>query len=194
MAEAVMADMSLDEARRKAAINLFTQGKSADFDIDAVLEQFRRECHGRSTLLGMFIEIQLQAAYADGALDPSEDRLLRHVCRVLGVSELDYRRLERMVRAQASGQAGASGAGAGGGRQRASSQAGMSLNDAYAVLGVDAKANDAEIKRAYRRLLSQHHPDKLVSKGLPEEMMKVAAQKTHEIRQAYERVREARAS
>ena len=62
----------------------------------------------------------------------------------------------------------------------------------YGVLGVSKNASDAEVKRAYRRLLSQHHPDKLVSKGLPEEMMKVAAQKTHEIRQAYEQIREAR--
>ena len=66
------------------------------------------------------------------------------------------------------------------------------LDDAYAILGVDAQAGEAEIKRAYRRLLSQHHPDKLVAKGLPEEMMKMATQKTHEIRQAYEAVREAR--
>jgi DnaJ like chaperone protein len=62
------------------------------------------------------------------------------------------------------------------------------------VLGVAEKATDAEVKRAYRRLLSQHHPDKLVSKGLPEEMMKLAAQKTHEIRQAYEIVTEARSA
>ena len=75
--------------------------------LDGVLEQFRRECHGRSTLIGMFIEIQLQAAYADGSLDPQEDRLLRHICNRLGVSELDYRRLERMVRASAPAGAGA---------------------------------------------------------------------------------------
>jgi DnaJ like chaperone protein len=187
MAEAVMAEMSLDSARRKAAINLFSQGKSNDFDLDAVLEQFRRECHGRSTLIGMFVEIQLQAAYADGRLDPQEDRLLRHICARMGVSELDYRRLERMVRAQ-QGYAGARGTGSrAGGAPRA-----PSLQDAYAVLGVSKDASDAEVKRAYRRLLSQHHPDKLVSKGLPEEMMKVAAQKTHEIRQAYEQIREAR--
>ncbi|OQX47943.1 MAG: molecular chaperone DjlA, partial [Candidatus Sedimenticola endophacoides] len=70
--------------------------------------------------------------------------------------------------------------------------AGLVLDDAYAILNVSADATDAEVKRAYRRLLSQHHPDKLVAKGLPDEMMKVAAQKTHEIRQAYERVKEAR--
>ncbi|HOP17209.1 MAG: co-chaperone DjlA [Gammaproteobacteria bacterium] len=188
MAETVMAEMSLDATKRKAAINLFHQGKSDQFDLDAVLQQFRRECHGRSTLIGMFIEIQLQAAYADGSLDPAEDRLLRYVCDGLGVSELDYRRLERMVRAERGfgGQAG----GRGQGRTGAGSR--PSLDDAYQVLGVQRDASDADVKRAYRRLLSQHHPDKLVSKGLPEEMMRVASQKTHEIRQAYEQIRESR--
>ena len=61
-----------------------------------------------------------------------------------------------------------------------------------AVLGVDASTSDVEVKKAYRRLLSQHHPDKLVSKGLPDEMMKVAAQKTHEIKQAYELIKQER--
>ena len=80
------------------------------------------------------------------------------------------------------------------GRQQgagASSQ-GPSASDAYAILGVSAKASDKDVRRAYRRLLSQHHPDKLVSKGLPEEMMKVAAKKTHEIKQAWETVKRER--
>lgn len=188
MAEAIMADMSLDAAKRKTAINLFHQGKSPDFALEAVLEQFRHECHGRSTLIGMFVEIQLQAAYADGRLDPAEDRLLLHICTRLGVSEFDYRRLERMVRAELGFRQRAGGAGA----RHAPASARPSLGAAYQVLGVDAAASDAEVKRAYRRLLSQHHPDKLVSKGLPEEMMKVATQKTNEIRKAYERIREAR--
>jgi DnaJ like chaperone protein len=188
VAESLMAEMALDAAKRQAAINLFRQGKAEDFDLDGVLDQFRRECHGRVTLIGMFIEIQLQAAYADGQLSRSEDRLLAHICGRLGVSELDYRRLERMIRAQR---------GFHGQRQRDGARQGQpaarpKLADAYQLLGVDAQASDADVKRAYRRLLSQHHPDKLVSKGLPEEMMKVAAQKTHEIRQAYERIREAR--
>ena len=67
------------------------------------------------------------------------------------------------------------------------------LDQAYAVLGVAPKATDAEVTRAYRRLLSQHHPDKLVSKGLPEEMIKLATEKTHEIRQAHETITRARA-
>ena len=132
----------------------------------------------------MFIEIQLQAAYADGTLDPAEQRLLLEICKRLGIPEFAFRRLERMIQAErhyGRGTGGRSGRGAG-----------PTLNDAYAILNVKTDASDAEVKRAYRRLLSQHHPDKLVSKGLPEEMMKMATQKTHEIRQAYEQVKEAR--
>ena len=68
----------------------------------------------------------------------------------------------------------------------------MSLDDAYAMLDIGRGASDAEVKKAYRRLMSQHHPDKLVSKGLPEEMIKLATEKTQEIRKAYDLVRESR--
>ena len=179
LAEQVMAQMELNPDMRETAIRLFNEGKSPDFPLEEVISQFRRECHGRTTLIQMFLEIQLQGAYADGRLDSSEDTLLLRICGQLGISEIEYRRLERMIRAEA----GFGGAG---------QPAGPSVADAYAVLGVDAGASDAEIKKAYRRLLSQHHPDKLVSKGLPEEMMKVAAQKTHEIKQAYERIKQER--
>jgi len=182
VAEQVMAQMELTPEIRETAIRLFNEGKAAAFPLDEVVGQFRRECHGRTTLIQMFLEILLAAAYADGAIDRAEDRMLLHICGLLGIAESEYRRLERMVQAEA----GFGGAGVGG------QAAGPSVADAYALLGVNAGASDADIKKAYRRLLSQHHPDKLVSKGLPEEMMKVAAQKTHEIKQAYERIKQER--
>jgi len=180
LAEAVMTQMELSPDMRAAAIGLFHEGKSDAFDLDAVLEQFRRECHRRLTLMQMFLEIQIQAAYADGPPNASEDRLLLSICGKLGIPEFLYRRLEQLVRFQQE----FAGAQSRGGRQ--ASPTGPTLEQAYQVLGLTSKASDAEVKRAYRRLVSQHHPDKLVSKGLPEEMMKLAAQKTHEIRQAYE--------
>ena len=63
------------------------------------------------------------------------------------------------------------------------------LKAAYQVLGVAETASDAEVKKAYRRLMNQHHPDKLVAKGLPEEMMKLATEKTQEIKNAYEQIK-----
>ena len=67
-----------------------------------------------------------------------------------------------------------------------------SIEDAYKTLGIDESLSDKEVKRAYRRLLAQHHPDKLVAKGLPEEMQKLANEKTQEIIQAYEAIKKHR--
>ena len=188
LAEAVMRQMDLDAEVRRTAMRLFQQGKENDFPLDQVLQQFRHECHRRTTLIQMFMEIQIQAAYADGRMDPAEERLLLHICKQLGIPEFVFRRLEKMVQAElhATGQPGA------GGRKAARRPVGLTLEDGYAILNIDAGVSDAEVKKAYRRLTSQHHPDKLVAKGLPEEMMKLAAQKTHEIRQAYELIKEAR--
>ena len=66
------------------------------------------------------------------------------------------------------------------------------LDQAYAQLGLTSKASDAEIKRAYRKLVSQYHPDKLVSHGLPEEMMEVAKNRVRDINTAYDRIKQAR--
>lgn len=183
LAEAVMTEMDLTAELRRTAIDLFNQGKQPGFDLEAVLDQFRRECHRRHTLIQMFVEIQIQAAFADRTMDPAERALLLHICRHLGVPEFVFGRLVERIRAELhfAGRS-AEGTAAGGG----------TLADAYALLGVTERDEPEQIKKAYRRLMSQHHPDKLVSKGLPEEMMRLAAQKTREIRQAYEQVRAAR--
>ena len=186
LAEAVMSQMSLSTEMRQTAIRLFNEGKAADFPLDDVIEQFRQECHRRQTLIQMFMEIQIQAAFADGHMDKQEESVLLHVCRLLHISEFTFRLLVQRVRVEAQ----YAGAGAGG-RAQAQPQT-LSLENAYAILNVSADASDSEVKRAYRRLISQHHPDKLVSKGLPEEMMKVAAKKTDEIKKAYERIKQAR--
>ena len=62
------------------------------------------------------------------------------------------------------------------------------------MLGIPASASDEEIKKAYRRQMNQHHPDKLVAKGLPEEMLKIATEKTQEIKAAYELIKRSRRS
>ncbi|MBK1705689.1 co-chaperone DjlA [Halochromatium glycolicum] len=201
LAENIMTQLRLSPEMRSAAIKLFQQGKEPDFDLNAVVETFRRECRGQRALIQMFLEVQLQAAYVDGEPNPGQRRVLNQIRSGLRIPEILFRQLETLVRLQrqfgasAGAGAGAQGArgGAGGGWRQAPSR-GPSLKEAYALLGVSPKDSDATVKRAYRRLLSEHHPDKLVSKGLPEEMMKMAAQKTHEIRRAYEMIQEARAT
>ena len=68
--ESVMSQMQLSAEQRKVAIDLFQQGKDPDYDLKAVVEQFRIECRRRTNLMRMFVEIQLHAVYADGEVHP----------------------------------------------------------------------------------------------------------------------------
>lgn len=184
LAEAVIQKMQLTPDQRDAAIRLFNQGKQSDFDLDGTLRQFRDECRRRTNVIQMFIEIQLQAAYADGDLDQAEEQLLLHMCTILGIPEQRFRLLERMLRGGQRSQQRAGGS--------APRQDGMSLADAYEILGVSKDASDDEVKKAYRRLMSQHHPDKLAGRGMPESMREMAEEKSREIIAAWERIEEAR--
>ncbi|MDX1467121.1 MAG: DnaJ domain-containing protein, partial [Halomonas sp.] len=129
-------------------------------------------------LLQVFLQVQLAAITADGELHPAEHEMLLRVARGLGCSEAEIAQIEAMLRGGPQGAA----------------EHGLSLEDAYRVLGVEAEASDAEIKKAYRRLMSENHPDKLAAKGLPESMRELAKERTSEIGNAYERIRKARAA
>ena len=189
MASAIMREMRLSEPQRKAAIELFNQGKNPATDIAQPLAEFRRVA-GSSQLVTMFLEIQLQAAYVDGGLTHAERAIFRQVCDLLGVGQLAFELLHKRFQAQqAYYHSGHYQHQPGGNWQQPNRN---ELKQAYEILGVAETASDAEVKRAYRKLMSQHHPDKLVAKGLPEEMMEVAKQKAQEIQGAYDRIRENR--
>jgi DnaJ like chaperone protein len=63
------------------------------------------------------------------------------------------------------------------------------LQQSYAALGLKEDASAQEIKKAYRKLVSQYHPDKLVSQGLPEEMMEMSKKRVREINAAYDKIK-----
>lgn len=174
LAQQVMQHMQLSEDMIKVAKDLFNQGKQDNFNLDEVLDQFRTETHRRTHLIRMFLEIQVQAAYADGVFDKSEHNALKYIAQKL---HFPLHELENLIQQFAASKSG-------------SKQ--TSVEDAYKILGVEESHSDKEIKRAYRRLLAQHHPDKLVAKGLPEEMQKLANEKTHEIITAYEAIKKHR--
>lgn len=172
-ARAVMAQFRLSETDVRRAIELFTQGKASDFPVNAALRELALASARRMDLRLMFVQIQLQTALLGGGLNPASRAILLHCCQVLGISEYQFAQMESLLRMQ-SRPAGAP-------RSEAAS-----LTEAYQVLGVPASVSDGEVTKAYRRLMNQNHPDKLVAKGLPESMMKAAEEKTRSIRAAYE--------
>lgn len=179
MAKRVMSQMQLSPEQQKAAIDLFNEGKQDSFPVNDILDQFRRECPRRRNLLQMFLEILISTAFADGTLDAAEKQALDNIANRLGFDSAYLDQLINMVGAQQnySGAANTTTA---------------SISYAYTMLGISSSATDADVKKAYRRLMNQHHPDKLVSKGLPEEMLKLATEKTQEIRAAYDQIKQSR--
>lgn len=182
LARHIMTRMGLDETQRLEAMRLFNEGKTPDYDIMPLLEELHEVIGRRTTLAQIFLEIQLQTAYADGDLSASEQRVIQLICKALGINTLQFELINQRIKAQMHFSRG---------RSAAQSQ-GPSLAQAYKVLGVDAKTSEADLKKAYRRLMNQHHPDKLVAKGLPEEMMSIAKEKTQEIQEAYELIKRER--
>jgi DnaJ like chaperone protein len=204
-AESVMERMDLTPALRRAAILFFNQGKNPGFDLESALDELRQSGLGQGSLRQIFLEVQLGAAYADGDPTATQREVLDRIRRSLQVPAGTFDRTERLIRLQQQVLHGAwtrgwgdgpgqarGGAGAQGNRREPA--ASSSLAGAYATLGVDPGASEADVKRAYRRLMNRHHPDKLMSRGAPEEAVKLASQKTQEIRRAYEAVTRARAA
>ncbi|BES72373.1 co-chaperone DjlA [Marinobacter nanhaiticus D15-8W] len=180
VAETLFSRLRLSDAQRETAKAAFQRGKAADFDLEGELEQLLRVTRGQRALLQMFLQVQVSAVAADGEVHPAEHQMLLRIARKLGIPEAQVEQLEAMLR-------GARGGAASGGPST-----GQQLADAYKVLGVSESASDAEIKKAYRKLMSQNHPDKLAGRGLPESMREMAEEKTREISHAYDVIKAAR--
>jgi DnaJ like chaperone protein len=180
--ETLFRQMRLDAAQRREAIDLFKRGAAPDFDPQPVVAAFMDVCRGRRLLTQTLLLFLVSLALADHTLDAAERRVLGRLAQLLGFGEAQLEQLLRMARAQEHFH-GEAGAGV---------QPGTSLEDAYAALGVDPGVDDRELKRAYRRLMSEHHPDKLIARGVPEDMLRVATERAQEIQAAYDMVRRAR--
>ena len=175
LASQVMQQMHLNQQQRIVAINLFNEGKKPHFPVHEVLAQFKKEIFRRRNLLQMFLEIVVATALSDGRMDMRERHVLEEIASDLGYTQKQFNELLLRL----SGQTQFT--------EKVSPE--EKLVAAYKLLGVTGNESDADIKRTYRKQMNQHHPDKLVSKGLPEEMIDIATQKTQDIKNAYELIR-----
>ena len=188
----VISRLNLPNGVHQEAVALYNEGKKPGFDLNQVVLPFFTVCRYQTHLLEMFLEIQLFAAFNEGELYPSKQQILLSICRLLELSRADFDRILSTIRAEYHFNRENKNAGVGsvgGAAKVARADVSGNVDDAYAILNLSPNASNDEIKQAYRRLTSMHHPDKLVAKGLPEEMLKIAENKTHEIRLAYERIR-----
>ena len=201
-ARAIMDHLQLNAAQRQSAMDCFTEGKQPDFLVEAAIATFQHACRDQPAMLQPWLELLLNVAYADGDLHPQTHGHLLFIADRLGVHRLQFETLHTLFRAQrwahqskANGFGGAGYSGAQSEQHthsRRPTTAVNSLSQAYTVLGLKRDANPDEIKLAYRRLIKQHHPDKLASRSVSSAEMVYATEKTREITAAYNRIREAR--
>jgi DnaJ like chaperone protein len=186
-AREVMSELRFDPGQVQEAIACFSAGKLPGFDAGAELAGLVRACRGRSDLARMFLEIQVRAALAGNNLEGPVRPLLGRIAAQLGVSTLEFVHIETVLRIQRGAFRGQRPPGAASGPARDAQ-----LAAAYRVLEASAGATDEEVAKAYRRQLQRHHPDKLKAHGLPESMLAHAKQRTQQIIEAWELIRERR--
>lgn len=197
LANSLMSQLQLDDNGRRLAQEAFRRGKESDFPIRQVIREFRTGCGQRADLLRMFLSVQIQAAFADGELHANEQEVLFVVAEELGLSRAQFQQMLMMEMAARQFRSGFQQGGysqqsyqqyqqQGSYQQYQRAQQGPTVDDAYKVLGVSASDEQQTVKRAYRRLMNENHPDKLVAKGLPPEMLEMAKEKTQQIQAAYD--------
>jgi len=186
MAQTTMEELGLNNTQQQAAETYFNQGKNPGFDLDKMMSQFYKATYNNSELIKLFLEIQYNAAQVDG-LSFKKQAALNKVLHHFGFASLNkqyrfYEDFSNHSRNQYSHQQHSSS------NYQPNQNARNTLEHAYGILEVPTSANKQEVKRAYRKRMSQNHPDKLIAQGLSEEKIKIANEKTQKICKAYEQI------
>jgi len=188
--EGIMQHMKLNHDLRQKAIQLFNQGKDPAYNIEKALSQFGRMARRSLSLKQIFLEMLIDVAEADGMISRDEQEMIERTCHLIGYP---VQLLYAMMKMRGFKSAGGYQQGQRGTSNQSSNSRPVNRNapfNPYQVLGVEQSDNKSTIRKAYKRLMSQHHPDKLVSKGLPPEMMKVAEEKAKQIQLSWEKVKD----
>lgn len=158
----VRSELRVSAEDRKIIAGLFNQAKNTPDDAAAVARQFKSLMGGQPQVLHMMVHLLFRIALADGKFHPAEEAFILQVSQIFGFSQMEYEQIKALF---------------------------IKKNDrAYTILGLTSQASDAQVKAAYKKLVMEYHPDKLMAKGVPEDFIKIANEKMAEINNAYDQI------
>jgi DnaJ like chaperone protein len=221
IARGLMAELKLSKDEQSMAIRAFTEGKNPEFPLAHTLNVFFKDFRNNIALREWFVRLQIQAALAGDGISKIIDNLLHATAAQLDIPKRRVVELvreaqifnsfaaygrktrnssnyyQRQKYSRYSNEYDENFA-----RQKRSNYRRTQrpsrpnqndlLAEAYILLGVSAADSSKDITRAYRRLLSQHHPDKMIGRGAGKAEREFANAKTIEIRKAFELIKERR--
>ena len=174
-ARTVMHRIGLGPARVRNAMNWFEDGKRADFPLLQTMRHTRRVAARNPELRLLFVRLLLEVVLAKDRLQKKERALIWQVCTEFEIGRVEFAQLEAMIRAQKGFR-----------HSPAGDADAARVKQAYESLGLDESASNAEIKKAYRRLMSRNHPDKIAGDNPEPDVIAEAERRTREVRAAYE--------
>jgi DnaJ like chaperone protein len=161
-------DLQLDPQSRNAALRVFNAALNGAGTADQFSQQFYDSFKTDQALLQLVVDILFRMAVSDGAMSSKESNLIKNVCKIFKFSESYFDAMSRKYSVASSSEG------------------------AYTVLGITSNASDDDVKKAYRKMSIEYHPDTVHAKGLPEEFEKVATKKFREIQEAYDTIKKDR--
>lgn len=159
-------DLNLSPENQNIALNIFHTALESPEPFENFASQFYGQFHVQPQMLELMIDILLRVSASDGSISSSEERMIQAAASIFGFSSAQYAAMR--------------------------SRYARDVNKFYAVLGCTPNDSDDQIKRQYRKMVSEYHPDKIMSKGLPDEFVKFANDKFNQIQEAYDAIKKER--
>ncbi|KRE00356.1 molecular chaperone DjlA [Bosea sp. Root381] len=141
---------------------LFDLAKQTSAGYEAYAAQIAESFRDEPALLEDVLDGLFLIAAADGAIHEAEHAYLHDVAAIFGIGEADFARIEARHARRA--------------------------DDPYLVLGASRELSDGELKRHYRKLVAENHPDREIARGLPEEAVLIATRRLAAINAAWDRI------
>jgi DnaJ like chaperone protein len=159
-------NLRLPEDARSLAVNIFNVAKDSEDDFDDFAHQFYNEFGRAEVVLVSIIDLLFVVAYADGVLHPAEEAMIRSAVRIFGL-DAKYAQIKGRFTGQGSGQID-------------------DINQCYLILGCEPEDETKAIKRKYRKLAMEYHPDRVQANGMTPELVATAEAKFKDIQHAWD--------